>query len=104
MNCEKHKLKNNFIFCLETDCQDRLACEKCYVLDQKHNGHKVIMVKYFIQNDEEELKRVLDDEYIKNMKDNKTINEFIQQFDNRMNKYLDEREEDMSTSFEKMVN
>jgi len=33
VECKKHHLKKDFIFCLEDGCKDRLACKKCYLVD-----------------------------------------------------------------------
>ena len=38
--CEKHKIKKDYLFCMESRCRDRLCCEKCYSEDNKHNLHK----------------------------------------------------------------
>jgi len=31
MNCDKHKIKKDFLFCFDKDCEDRLTCEKCFL-------------------------------------------------------------------------
>ena len=70
LECEKHKMKKDFIFCLESDCDDRLVCMKCYVFDKKHDRHRVILLKFFMDGDEDEINRILGDEYLKNIKEN----------------------------------
>ena len=77
LNCEKHKISKNFVFCLEKGCHDGLACEKCYALDKKHIDHKFVMIKYFMDNDEDEIKRIFDEEYIQIMKNTKNNKELI---------------------------
>ena len=62
--CEKHKLDKNFLFCLEQDCHDRLACKKCNVLDNQHCNHRFVMVDYFMDNDQDELERIFGQNYI----------------------------------------
>ena len=70
LNCEKHQLKKDFVFCLESDCHDRLVCMKCYVLDQKHNGHRFVMLKFFMDDDQNEINRIFSHEYLQNIKQN----------------------------------
>jgi len=72
IDCENHQLKKDFVFCLEPGCNDRLVCKKCYVLDRKHDRHKFIMIEYLMENDENELKRIFDSEYLKNIEENMT--------------------------------
>ena len=78
LNCDKHQLRRNYVFCLESKCDDGLVCERCFVLDQKHNGHKLIMVKCLIENDEYEIKRIFGEQYADKMKNGKTAEQFIQ--------------------------
>ena len=77
LKCDKHKINNNFVFCLEEGCADRLACKKCIVLDKKHTNHNVVMIKFFIKNDEDEIKRIFDKECIQSMKNAKNNEEFV---------------------------
>ena len=70
LNCQKHQIKKDFVFCLESDCDDRLVCMNCFVLDQKHNGHKLIMLKPFMDGNENEINRIFSDEYLKNIREN----------------------------------
>ena len=66
-------MKKDFVFCLDSDCDDRLVCMKCFCLDQKHNGHRVIMLKPFMDGDQDEIKRLFSDEYLKNIKENMNV-------------------------------
>jgi len=77
LKCEKHKISKNFVFCLEKGCEDGLACKKCCILDKKHTDHNVVMVEFFMENDEDEIKRIFDQEYIQNMKNAKNNKEFV---------------------------
>jgi len=70
LECQKHQIKKDFVFCLESDCDDRLVCMKCYVLDQKHDDHKVIMLKPFMNDDENEINRIFGDQYLQSIKQN----------------------------------
>ena len=58
------------MFCLESDCDDRLVCVNCFGLDKKHNDHRVIMLKPFMDDDQDEINRIFSDEYLKNIKEN----------------------------------
>jgi len=51
MVCYKHDLKKNYLFCLENGCEQRLGCELCYLEDQEHQGHRVILLKEFMENE-----------------------------------------------------
>ena len=42
----------------------------CYVLDKKHDRHRLIMLKPFMDGNENEINRILGDEYLKNIKEN----------------------------------
>ena len=103
LDCEKHYLKRNFIFCLEPNCDDGLVCKRCLVLDKKHIDHRFIMVKPLLKDDEYEVKRIFDNEYIEKMKNDKDAEQFVKQFDDKFNKYLNEREEELRTPFERMI-
>jgi len=63
-------MKKDFVFCLDSDCDDRLVCVNCYVLDKKHDRHRVIILKSFIDDNEDEIKRIFNYEYLKNIKEN----------------------------------
>jgi len=43
---------------------------KCFALDHKHNNHRFVLLKLFMDDDENEIKRIFSDEYLKNMKEN----------------------------------
>ena len=66
-------MKKDFVFCLDSDCDDRLVCMKCFVLDKKHIDHRVIMLKPFMDGDQDEIKRLFSDEYLKNIKENMNV-------------------------------
>ena len=61
------------------------------------------MIEFLMENDENEIKRIFDDEYLKNMKEGMDVKQFLKQFDNEFNKYLDEKEEELRTPFEQMI-
>ena len=92
LKCEKHKLDNNFIFYLKKGYNNSLAYKKCFIVDQKHNGHTSIMIKFFMENNQHEFEKIFDPQYIQTMNNSKNTKEFVQQLDNKFNKYLDERE------------
>ena len=113
MKCQRHNIEKDFLFCLESRCDDRFACIECHVSDESHKGHKFIVIKEFMKNDEQELKKIFDETYLKIMnqtkgnkgKKGKKDKEILKkQFDGRFNKYLDEREEEIRGSFEEMIN
>ena len=70
LDCQKHQMKKDFVFCLDSDCDDRLVCVQCFVLDQKHIGHRLIILKPFMDDNENEINRIFSDQYLKNIKEN----------------------------------
>lgn len=77
LKCKKHRLSKDFIFCLDKGCDDRLVCKKCHVLDEKHSGHNFVMVEFFMQNDEDEFKRIFGENYVQDMKNVGSDDELI---------------------------
>ena len=77
MDCKKHNLKKDFIFCLEPDCEDRLVCKKCYLIDQQHFTHKRICIEYFMETDYDEFLKIFNETYAQTMKDSQNIKSFI---------------------------
>ena len=63
-------MKKDFVFCLESDCDNRLVCMKCFILDHKHIDHRLIILKLFMDGDEDEINRIFSHEYLKNIKEN----------------------------------
>jgi len=63
-------MKKDFVFCLDSDCDDRLVCVNCYVLDKKHNDHTLIILKSFMDDNENEINRIFSHEYLKNIREN----------------------------------
>jgi len=70
LDCQKHQLKKDSVFCLDSDCYDRLVCMMCYVLDKEHDNHRVIMLKPFMYDDENEVNRIFNHEYLQNIQQN----------------------------------
>jgi len=64
INCQKHNLTKDFILCLEPDCYDRLVCETCFMVDQKHHNHQFIYIKYFIKGDHHEITKIFNQTYL----------------------------------------
>jgi len=58
------------VFCLDLDCDDRLACIECYVFDKKHDRHRIFMSKSFMDGEEDEIKRVFNHEYLQSIREN----------------------------------
>lgn len=103
MECQKHKLKKGCVFCLETGCRDRLVCEKCIMIDKQHCDHQRICIKYFMENDQDELVSIFNEVYAQTVKDSHNVKQFSKVLDARFEKFLDEREEAIRLPFEKMI-
>ena len=93
IDCEKHQIKKDYLFCSNSRCKDRLVCKKCFHIDQDHIGHKYVHIKYFMEGDDHELRKIFSDTFIEIYNQSKDVNSFIKVFDGRINKYLDEKEE-----------
>lgn len=73
----------------------------CFIDDYDHWNHKFILIDRFMKdNNHDELSRLFGQTYNQMIKD---IESLIESFDNRLNKYLDEREEQIRTSVEMMI-
>ena len=91
-------MENDYLFCLEDNCNDRLKCQKCYEEDHKHLNHNFRLIHEFMTNrNKDEMERLFGETYDKM---NKPFNEI---FDQLFNKWLDETEEDLRTPIEEMI-
>ncbi len=98
-------MKRDYLFCLENECEERLCCIECYVKDNLHKNHRCIILKDFMQSEESELARVFNQTFIQAMKEcDNDINQFIEVFNGKGDKAMDEREEELRTPIEKIVN
>ena len=100
-------MKNDYLFCSDRECDyfSRLCCKKCYTDDNLHENHKNIIISEFIKSEENELGRIFNETFIQVMKEcNNDINQFIEMFNGRIDKTMDEREEEIRTPIEKIIN
>lgn len=88
MNCEKHQMKRDYLFCLDQTCRDRLTCMKCYMRDQKHNGHNYVNIKSFMRKDEDQLARIFNTTLVQNIKQEKTLDQLMELFDNGISQLM----------------
>ena len=63
------------------------------MIDKKHINHDYISIKYFMKDDEDELKAIFNNTYMEILKERKNVSSFIELFDNRIKKYLNNRED-----------
>jgi len=63
------------------------------MIDKKHRNHDYISIKYFMKDDEDELKAIFNNTYMEILKERKNVSSFIELFDNRIKKYLNNRED-----------
>ena len=54
--CEHHNKKKDYLFCLNNSCRERLVCDRCNARENIHRDHKMLVIKHFLNSDEEELK------------------------------------------------
>jgi len=85
MKCEKHKLKKDYLLCLDDGCEDRLVCEKCFHIQHKHQNHKYILIKYFMENEDEEINRIFNKGYIEMMGEKSEDTSWVQILDSMIN-------------------
>jgi len=57
-----------------------------------------------MENDQHEMNKIFNKTYNQIMRENRNMESFIESLDKRINKYLDEREEEIRTPIEKMIN
>ena len=103
--CEIHQIKKDYLFCLEQNCEDRLCCIECYAKENLHKEHRCIILKDFLRSEESELGRVFNQKFLNAMKEwNNDINQFIEVFNRRIEKIMDEREEELISPIYKFIN
>lgn len=56
------------------------------------------------ENNEYEMNKLFGESYDEMMKEKKDVESFIKVFDNKFNKWLDQKEEDLREPIEKMIN
>jgi len=61
MNCKCDSYKENEIFCIEEDCNQRLVCLGCFIRKRNHQGHKYILINDFVEGKEQEMKTIFGD-------------------------------------------
>jgi len=49
LECSKHKIKKDYLFCLESGCSNRLTCKKCYEQDHQHLNHDSVFIDGFMK-------------------------------------------------------
>jgi len=81
MECGKHNISKNYIFCIDNNCSGGLDCIECVVMDRKHHHCKHVIVDQFIKDAKTELETAFTKSHIYVMHKNQKVDQFINEFD-----------------------
>ena len=89
----------NYLFCFRT------CCKKCHTENNQYKDHKYIIIKDFMEGKENGLSKMFNQTFIQVMKEcDNNMNGFLEMFNMKIDKAMDEREEELRLPIEKIIN